>query len=317
MKKDFENLYNEMENNSQENLLQIWQKAKKEKRIATIIIIIALVICAIAGLKMITANRNENIVNGMSKIVILPIITVITIIITVVLFSRKQAKYNQIFKESIINGLFANFLDELDYIPKKQMLRNIYNEGNYKEYYNRYYSDDYAEGKIDGKYDMKIAEVHTVEETTRTDSDGHTHTDRTTKFHGIFAKINIGKSIQSDLIIKQNGIFGGKNKLEMDSQEFEKYFDVNSDNKIIGMQLLTHDVMDSLIGFRKLLQKPYDIAIYEDTMYLRVHTGTMFEAKINKDTVIDKKTVEKYYNTLDFIYTLSKQLIKVIEETEI
>ena len=317
MKKDFETLYNEIETNNESNLKEIWQQARKEKRIATIIVIIALVICAISGIKMITTMKSGYMVNGMSKIVILPVITVLTIIITIVLFSRKQAKYNQIFKESIVNSLFGNFLNELDYIPKKQMPQNVYNEGRYKEYYNRYYSDDYAEGKIDEKYDIKIAEVHTVEESTRTDSDGHTHTDRTTKFHGIFAKINIGKSIQNDLIIKQNGIFGGKNKLEMDSQEFEKYFDVNSESKIIGMQLLTHDVMDSLIGFRKLLQKPYDISIYEDTMYLRVHTGAMFEAKINKDTVIDKKSVEKYYNALDFIYTLSKQLIKVIEETEI
>lgn len=316
MKKDFETLYNEMENNSQENLLQIWKQAKKEKRIATIIGIICAVICIASIIKVFGAMNSLEVGSGMKAMWILPI-TIIVAVIIIVIFSRKQAKYNQIFKESIVNGLFGNFLSELDYIPKKQMPRNIYNEGKYKEYYNRYYSDDYAEGKIDGKYDITMAEVHTVEETTRTDSDGHTHTDRTTKFHGIFAKINIGKTIKNNIIIKQNGIFGGKNKLEMDSQEFEKYFDVNSDNKIIGMQLLTHDVMDLLIGFRKLLQKPYDIAIYEDTIYLRVHTGTMFEAKINKDTVIDKKSVKKYYNALDFIYTLSKQLIEVIEETEI
>jgi hypothetical protein len=103
----------------------------------------------------------------------------------------------------------------------------------------------------------------------------------------------------------------------MDSDEFEKYFDVSSTNQIIGMQLLTHDIMDMLVDFRKQLKMPLDILIRDDTMYIRLHVGKMFEAKFNKNSVIDKQIAEKYFNIVNFIYTLSKKMLQTIEETEI
>ena len=48
------------------------------------------------------------------------------------------------------------------------------------------------------------------------------------EFNGLFAKIILDKNINSELRIMQNGKFLlDKNKLNMDSSEFEKYFDVN------------------------------------------------------------------------------------------
>ena len=99
------------------------------------------------------------------------------------------------------------------------MPKNIYDEAEYNEYYNRYYSDDYIEAKINNKYDIDIGEVHTVHEETHRDSDGRTHTTRTTKFYGIFAKIVIDKSIESKLSIQRNGRYlFNKQKLELDSR---------------------------------------------------------------------------------------------------
>mgnify|MGYP003294421537 CR=1 FL=1 len=46
-------------------------------------------------------------------------------------------------------------------------------------------------------------------------------------------------------------LIGTKNpgKIEGAKQAFEKYFNVYATNKIIGMQLLTADVMEELIDF--------------------------------------------------------------------
>ena len=103
----------------------------------------------------------------------------------------------------------------------------------------------------------------------------------------------------------------------MDSQEFEKYFDVSSSNPIIGMQLLTHDIMELLLSFRKLTDIKYDILINNNVMYLRFHTGNMFELKSIKKGAFDKDMLKKYYDILDFTYTLSKTIIDLIEKTEI
>ena len=136
---------------------------------------------------------------------------------------KKKRKVKEI-KENIINNLICNFYDNVDYIPKKLMPEEIYDAAKYNEYYNRYYSDDYMEAQLNNKYKIKMAEVHTVDEETHTDSHGNTTTTRTTKFHGLFAQIRMEKSINSSLLIRRNNLFARKNKLEMDSNEFEKLF---------------------------------------------------------------------------------------------
>ena len=230
------------------------------------------------------------------------------------LIQSKTRKYNSVYKTKVVEKIIKNFFDEVDYIPEKPLPSKIYDEGKYDENYNRYYSDDYVDAKLDNKYDLKMAEVKTVYETTYTDSDGHTHTDRVTRFHGLFIKIKIDKSIKNNLTIKQNGTIQKKERLEMDSSEFEKYFDVSSNNDIIGMQILTHDVMELLLEYRKYLKCPFDICIYEDIVYIRIHCGTMFEATISSKVLIDREKTEEYYNMLEFIYKLSKEVIKMSDD---
>ena len=197
------------------------------------------------------------------------------------------------------------------------MPQEIYNSAKYNEYYNKYYSDDYMEGLLQNKYFVKMAEVLTQEEETHTDSDGNTTTTTTTKFHGLFAQIKMEKSINSNLLIRGNHSLSKKARLEMDSEEFEKFFDVSATNQIIGMQLLTHDIMELLVSFKKDTGIRYDITIYNDIMYLRFHTGSMFEFKSIKKGAFDEQMLRQYYNVLNFTYTLSKMLIDLIEKTEI
>lgn len=52
-------------------------------------------------------------------------------------------------------------------------------------------------------------------------------------------------------------------------------------------------------------------------MYIRLHVGSLFEAKFNKNSIIDKSSVERYCNIVKFIYVLSKEMIKVAEDTQI
>ena len=95
------------------------------------------------------------------------------------------------------------------------------------EGYDNYYTEDLIIGKLDEKYNFQMAEVKTEEEST--DSDGDTHT--SIVFYGLFGNIECAKNIGTKFKVRSDkGIFGkmfkGKTKVEMDSQEFEKYFDV-------------------------------------------------------------------------------------------
>lgn len=318
MKKSFEDLYADLLSSNSERFNEIAQKAKKEQKICiTVFLILAILIDYFLATRVFNFSSGVNI-TGLTFILV-PIIIIDTFLYLIISlpFSKNSNKYNYEFKSIIIEKLLHNFYNKINFTPRLKMPKDIYCEAKYKEFFNRYYSEDYMSGFIDDKYPLKMAEVKTVEETTHRDSNGHTHTSRTTKFHGLFAKIEMSKSINSELLIRANMTIPSKQRLEMDSQEFEKYFDVSATNSIIGMQLLTHDIMELLISFRKLTGIKYDISIYNNIMYLRFHTYGVFELKSIKRGAFDKEMLKKYYNILDFTYTLSKTIIDLIEKTEI
>ena len=101
----------------------------------------------------------------------------------------------------------------------------------------------------------------------------------------------------------------------MDSSEFEKYFDVGASDKIVGMQILTADVMEELINFQNTTNIEYDICIKDNELYLRFHCGEMFETGKLKKGPIDEELIKKYFYILNFTYNLSNKLIEVIDET--
>lgn len=317
--KTFDEIYEELQNADNEELNKAWEESKKEiKRTRNISLIICTIIDIIA---IMIIGRSEIIfVQPFAIIFTIIIVFVIDMFIVVtinLLFGKNRNKYNLKYKEIVINKIMKNFYDNLEYFPQKSMPEYIYKEGGYNEYYNRYKSEDYFEAQIDNKYSIQMAEILTQEEETYKDSDGDTETRLITKFYGLFAKIEVNKSINGELKIMQNGQIINKNRLNMDSSEFEKYFDVQASNKIVGMQLLTSDVMEELVEFRNKTNMRYDIFINNNELYLRFHSGEMFEAGKLKNGVLDKEILKKYFYMLNFTYNLSKKLISVIDETQI
>ena len=317
--KTFDEIYEELQKSNNQELNNAWKEAQTEsKRTRNI----SLIVCTIIDIIAIMVLGNSGIVNIM-PFSILPIalmvfvIDMIVVVIVNILFSKNKNKYNLKYKEIVVKKIMNNFYDNLEYFPQKPMPEYIYKEGSYDEHYDEYISEDYFEAQLDNKYSIQMAEILTQEEETYEDSDGNTKTRMITKFCGLFEKIEISKSIDSQLKIMQNGNIMKKDKLNMDSSEFEKYFDVQASNKIIGMQLLTSDVMEELIEFRNKTNMEYDISINNNELYLRFHSGGMFEAGKLKKGALDKETARKYFYMLNFTYNLSKKIISIIGETQI
>jgi len=317
MKESFEDLYENLVNNTTSDLNIAWEKAKKEKKSVSIFSIVLAIIVDIILLYKLKSLFSNDVITILPFLLFIFMLDFVIYFILFIIFSKHQRNFRLAFKTNIIGKLINNFYDNVIYMPQKQMPSTFYKKAKYKEYYNRYYSDDYMEGYITKKYPIKMAEVKTIHETTTRDSNGHTRTHKTTIFHGLFTKMVISKSINSVLLIRTNGNIPSKTKLEMDSQEFEKHFDVSATNQIIGMQLLTHDIMELLLSFKKDSGIKFDISIYKNVIYLRFHTAEMFELKSLKKGAFDKELLQKYYNVLNFTYTLSMMLIDLINKTEI
>ena len=317
--KTFDEIYKELQSENSNELNNAWKEAKKEdEKVKKLAGTICLIIDILVGIMFF-----KNIMKLGSLFALLPVIIIVFIINMFVfiivngLFSKNKSQYNLKYKNIVINKIISNFYNNLEYFPQKSMPEYIYKNLEY-EYYNQYESDDYFEAQIDNKYGIQMAEILTEEERTYKDSDGDTETETITKFHGLFAKIVMDKSINSELRIMQNGaMMLRKDRLKMDSSEFEKYFDVKASDSIVGMQLLTADVMEELIEFEDKTNMKYDIYVKNNELYLRFHSGPMFEVGKLKKGALDKETIQKYFYMLNFTYNLSNKLINVVNDTQI
>ena len=225
--------------------------------------------------------------------------------------------YKKIYKEKVIEKFIHAYSENLLYSPNRGIAPGLYNQAEFERYYDRYHSEDLITGNIFEDCKITMGEVHIEDKQTTTDSDGHTSTTYVTLFHGLFSQIELSKYISFNLKIRKNSmlnnIFKSKSKLDMDSGSFEKIFDVNTDNKIQSMRILTSDVMQMLIDFKGKNKIVPEITIKDNKIFIRYETGNVFEPNfIKNDMDFDK--LKKYYNIINFTLELSKQFAQNIME---
>ena len=202
------------------------------------------------------------------------------------------------------------------WIPLKEMPSDIFDEANYGGYYNSYVSDDYFEGKINNQ-NIKMADLLVQRITVEKDKDGNEEKKVMTIFGGLFGKIELEKSINSNLNITRDYSSSIKKtqKLEMDSYGFEKIFNVYTDNNIIAMQLLTSDIQEGLLDIYNKYKIDFHIIIKQNKMYVLFDTESMFEVFSTKDN--PSEVLKKYFEIMTFIYILIEKILKTIESTQI
>lgn len=322
--KSFEDLYSYICNNSSEIDPEL-EAAKKEMGLSNKIKFIACLAFDIAMLYfLIIFFRNVGFSTYSFLFVFFIILLFVVIIngficlVIGVILNGKQKKYNYKFKEAIVKKLIENFYDNVEYYPNKGIPEYIYKNAKYNEYYDEFYSEDYIEARVDNTYDIDIAEVRTEKIETYEDSDGKAKTREENIFNGLFAKIVLDKSINDKIIIaKNNKLFFDNKRQKMDFNEFEKYFDVASSNKLLAMRILTPDIMLELLNFLNNYNVMFDIIIDDYNIYIRFDCGNMFESSNLKKGALDKDTLNRYYNILELSYNLSHKLINIIKEIDI
>lgn len=291
-------------NNIYEEVYKKYAKPMEEKRkktrnlnltLGTIIIIIGLILTGIT--------------NSFVFLYLAFIITFITIIVI-----GNSTKYKAFFKENIIKTFVKEYSETLEYLPTLGINSRIYDEAEFEKNYDRYYTEDLIKGTLNDKYIVAMAEVHTENESR--DSDGDTT--YTTIFHGLFAKVEFPKLVNANIKIRENKLIkiGKKNRIEMDSSEFEKKFDVYTTDKIIAMQLLTADIMQMLLDFKEKNKIIPEMTLKGNVLYIRFSTGDMFEPTLMRNA-LKYETLKKYYDTINFTLNITERFLKNIEETEL
>lgn len=236
---------------------------------------------------------------------------------------KHSTKYNNTFKTKII-GDMVKYLDKsLTYTPVANLPTHIYYGAGFDKI-NVLLSEDLVEGNLNDKHHFQMAEIKAMKRYI--DVEGETKYD--IKFNGIFVKTKITRELDIELYLtndtdnfsfldKLNNSFHEEFRIQLDSQEFENLFDVYSPNKILAMQILTADTMQLLVDFHKELQIPYEINITNGHIYIRFSCYNMFEPNTKSESPLDKETLYKYFNVLNFSIELSKKLIEILNSVEI
>ena len=227
--------------------------------------------------------------------------------------SRKRQDYKIAYKELVIKNLIKEYNPKLEFKANRGIDHSIYSMGEF-ERFDRYHSEDYIGGLLNDGRTIAMGEVHTEDEST--DDEGNTS--YTTLFHGLFARIELNKTIPTTTKIRKNKLklIDSKARLEMDSGEFEKIFDVYSEGKITTMQLLTLDIMQMMIDFKQKNKVVPEMTIKDNNLYIRFATGSIFEGDLLKSS-LDYNTLKEYYDIIDFIVKITEELLKNVEDAGI
>ena len=253
------------------------------------------------------------------KSFIFAILDAVAIVFVLIIHAKEFSKYKIQYKEKVIKEFIHGYSNELEYYPRQGISPREYSEAGFDGYYDRYYSEDLIKGNILENCKIHMAEVHTEREETTTDSEGHTTTYYVTLFHGLFAKIDLNCFSSVYFTVEKNkifkGIFGKKMRLEMDSNEFEKIFDVKTTDKISTLRILTSDIMQLLIDFKQKNKTIPEIALKDNTLYIRYGVGNVFEPNSFRDDM-DFEKLKKTYNMINFTLDLAQEFTKNILEFE-
>ena len=217
-----------------------------------------------------------------------------------------------IYKDKYKEKIAPEFLKQFEGIP-----REIYDMAEF-EMYDTYESEDMMDIMLKNDCRAKMAEVLT----TYISEGRKGRIYHKILFAGIFALIETPKKFKEELYVKQDeeltvrSITPKCEKIQLDSPEFEQYFDIYGTNKIVAMQLLTADIMQMLIDFRKDTGIEFDFAIKNNRIFLRFEGGGLFEIPNLEKTLWDKDIMYRDYKILNFTFALTYKITKLIEETE-
>lgn len=233
-----------------------------------------------------------------------------------------ENNYKSQYKTEIINNLIKIINERLEYNTKNfnpNIVLANYQEADFdNEVFNIFNVDDNISGFLEDDLYIEMSDLDIQKKEVYYDDEGDRHEHIVEIFKGIFAQTICNKDIGTYIKISKNeiNIFGRRNKIEMDSAEFEKYFNIYSQDKILTMRILTSDVMVDLVDFYNKYNLPYEIVIRDNNIYMRFFTGAMFEPKIFGNA-LDKKQLFTYYCILKFIVNVTKDINKAVGDIEI
>lgn len=302
--KSFEEIYNSINLNVGDNIEKLRKSALRKKYLAFVVVVLLWVAI---------------LLSGFTKYVAFLIFSFIfSIIIFLYIIIRFNKEYRKNYKEQVINEIVKQSSPNLFYEYSAGISQLEYAESNFEFGWDKYNSEDKIEGELEDGVMLKMAQVHTEDIQTTTDSNGNTTNTYITKFFGLFGIITLKTSTEVDFMITNNSKFAkfSKNRMEMESAEFEKIYDVyvgigkdkNNASRQNVMEILTPETIENLVYIRNLFKTAINVRVFKNKIYFRVELGDIFEPPTFKKS-INFETLKRYFLIVDMPRMLYETLI--------
>ena len=229
---------------------------------------------------------------------------------TIVVVRRKRLdKFRNYYKSMCIPDILKLINPNIEYKPvssdkTKERLINVFNEC---KCYQRSVRKIYAEDSMFLEKNNLSIEFADTKFTA--------HGKNTVIFDGLFCNTTLNYYFKKHIRIKTESIesYIDLPTIKLDSDEFEQYFEVQSEDNIYAVRMLTADIMEEFVKFYKKIQLKFEVNIYKDMLTIKFHTGPMFEPKLLGEA-IDKEALYAYYEIVKFAEDTVMKINKILEE---
>lgn len=309
--KNFDTIYKNLKEREKENAKKINKTRVKELLSAyfwllLILIILGIIICLLFGLDTGLATCLDTFRTWI----------IISILITFIVgasdINNKERK--EFYQNKIIGSIVAEFNDYNMVCKKGEGLeKELYNLGSFEKYH-EYNAEGLIIGNIKGKNSFQISDVKTTSKDTLIRRGGIT-------FYGSVVVIELEKSVEGTVDIKPDKDYAvkefpinlnikRKNQIEIDSSEFENYFDVIADNRMLALEILTPDIMGKLINIIKIWSD-IEIKIIQNKLFIRISGFPSIRTPI---FLFNYSLLKRIYQNLGDLLKFMTELINKIND---
>lgn len=172
------------------------------------------------------------------------------------------------------------------------------------------YSENHIYGYLDDKKEiyMEMADVLATEKIYYPEERD------ITSFMGVFIAVNTNKEIDNTIKVVPNVYFNDIDDVKMDNTEFERYFDIKCEDKVLTMRIFTAEVIDKLCDLYNTCEIQFEIIIHNNKIYLRFDFSPILD--INEWT-LSKDNIKYNCERVMYVIEIAKTIAQAINELEI
>lgn len=238
------------------------------------------------------------------------ITAVIAIGIYISCINAKSQELSYYYKHEVIAKVLQSFCENAVFTPNQGIDKSEFIKSNLFTSPDRYYTEDLIEGKI-GKTEFCCAEVHAEERKTRVDSKGRTSQYWVDIFKGFIFIADFHKDFQGHTTVLRNSLlklnFSGS-RVKLENPDFEKKFDVYSNNQVEARYLLSPSMMERLLALDRQFNKNITISFHNSNIFIAIpESKDHFEASIWK-SISDINHLKDDFSTIHALVSIVEEL---------